>query len=86
MPVPLEQFVKHLEESGIIAGDMLQDFIPPKSSPKDAEELARELVRKKRLTKFPAEEVWQGFFASAGPVSRLDALLTQKRPRGYHFS
>ena len=60
MAVPLEQFVKHLEDSGILAGDTLKDFIPPKASPKDAEELARELVRQKKLTKFQAEEVWQG--------------------------
>ena len=60
MAVPLEQFVKHLEDSGILAGDTLKDFIPPKASPKDAEELARELVRKKKLTKFQAEEVYQG--------------------------
>ena len=45
MPVPVEQFVKQLEGSGILAGDTLQDFLPPKATPKDAEELARELVR-----------------------------------------
>src|SRR5271156_607498 len=60
MAVPLEQFVKHLEDSGILAGDTLQDFIPPKASPKDAEELVRELLRQKKLTKFQAEQVWQG--------------------------
>src|SRR5450631_4384794 len=60
MPVPLEQFVKHLEDSGILAGDTLKDFLPPKSEPKDAEELAKELVRKKKLTKFQAEQVYQG--------------------------
>jgi len=60
MAVPLDQFVKHLEDSGILAGDTLQDFIPPKASPKDAEELVRELVRQKKLTKFQAEEVWWG--------------------------
>jgi serine/threonine protein kinase/formylglycine-generating enzyme required for sulfatase activity len=60
MPVPLNQFVKHLEDSGILAGDTLNDFIPPKASPKDGEELARELVRKKKLTKFQAEEVYKG--------------------------
>ena len=60
MAVPLEQFVKHLEDSGILAGDTLKDFIPPKASPKDAEELLRELLRQKKLTKFQAEQVWQG--------------------------
>jgi formylglycine-generating enzyme required for sulfatase activity len=60
MAVTFEQFVKQLEVSGILAGDTLKDFIPPKASPKDAEELARELVRKKKLTKFQAEEVYRG--------------------------
>jgi len=60
MAVALEQFVKHLEDSGILAGDTLKDFIPPKGSPKDAEDLARELVKQKKLTKFQAEEVYRG--------------------------
>ena len=60
MAVPLEQFVKQLEDSGILAGDTLQEFLPPKSDPKNAEELARELVRKNKLTKFQAEEVYRG--------------------------
>src|SRR5580704_15635011 len=60
MAVPLQQFVKHLEDSGILAGNTLQDFIPPKAAPKDAEELVRELVRQRKLTKFQAEEVWRG--------------------------
>ena len=60
MPVPLEQFVKQLEYSGILAGDTLGDFLPPKASPKDAEDLARELVRHKKLTKYQAEEIYKG--------------------------
>jgi len=58
--MPLEQFVKNLEDSGILADDTIKDFIPPKASPKDAEELVRELVRHKKLTKFQAEEVYRG--------------------------
>lgn len=60
MTVPLEKFVKLLEDSGIIAGDTLKDFMPPNASPKDAEELAKELVRQKKLTKFQAEEAYKG--------------------------
>src|SRR5262249_18889714 len=60
MAIPLDQFVKHLEDSGILAGDTLKEFIPPKASPKDAEELLRELFRQRKLTKFQAEQVWQG--------------------------
>jgi len=57
MAIALEQFVKQLEDSGILAGDTLKDFIPPKGSPKDAEDLAKALVRQKKLTKFQAEEL-----------------------------
>jgi serine/threonine-protein kinase len=60
MAVPLEKFVKQLEDSGILTGDTLKDFLPPRSEPKSAEELALELVRKKKLTKFQAEEVAKG--------------------------
>lgn len=60
MALPLEQFVKQLEDSGVLAAETLKDFIPPIASPKDAEELARELVRQKKLTKFQAEELWRG--------------------------
>ena len=60
MAVSIEKFVQQLEDSGIIAGDTLKDFLPPKSDPKDAEELALELVRKKKLTKFQVEEISKG--------------------------
>lgn len=60
MAVALEKFVKQLEDSGIIDGETLKDFLPPKSAPKDAEGLAMELVRSKKLTKFQAEEVSKG--------------------------
>ena len=60
MAIALEEFVKQLEDSGVISPDKLRGFLPPNASPKDAEELARELVRTKKLTKFQAEEVYRG--------------------------
>ncbi len=60
MPDTVEQFVKHLEDSGIVGSDTLQDFLPPKADPQDAEELARELVRNNKLTEFQAAEVSKG--------------------------
>lgn len=60
MPVPLEQFIEQIEASGVLASETLANFLPPKASPQDAEELARELVRQKKLTKFQAEQLWQG--------------------------
>lgn len=60
MAVALEQFVKQLEDSGVLAGDTLREFLPPRAAPKDAEDLARELIRHKKLTKFQAEMLWIG--------------------------
>ncbi|MBI3863280.1 MAG: protein kinase [Planctomycetia bacterium] len=60
MPVPLEQFVKQLQDSGILAGETLRDFLPPKSDPQDAEGLLRDLLEHEKLTRFQAEQVWQG--------------------------
>ena len=60
MAVAVALLVKQLEDSGILGGETLKDFIPPKAAPKDAEELLRELVRQKKLTRFQAERVWQG--------------------------
>ena len=60
MALPLEKFIQQLEESGIVAGETLKDFLPPRASPQSAEELALELVRKKKLTRFQAEVVSKG--------------------------
>lgn len=60
MAIPLARFIQQIEETGIITGDTLKDFIPPKGTSKDAEDLARELVRQKKLTKYQAEEVYRG--------------------------
>ena len=78
MSIPLEQFVQHLEDSGILASETIKDFVPPKASPKDAEELARELVRKKKLTKFQAEEVFRG----KGELSCPGQLCPDGKNRG----
>jgi tRNA A-37 threonylcarbamoyl transferase component Bud32 len=60
MSMALEQFVKQLTDSGVIAPGKLEGFIPPKAQPKDAQELARQLVQSKQLTKFQAQEIYQG--------------------------
>ena len=60
MAVTLEQFIRQLEDCGILASDTLHDFLPPKATPKTAEDLAKELVRRKRLTKFQVEEISRG--------------------------
>lgn len=60
MAVALEQFAQQLEDSGLLSAETLRDFIPPKAAPKDAEELACELIRRRKLTRFQAEEVYRG--------------------------
>ena len=54
MVVSLEQFVENLTKSGLFSADELsafQDSLPPEKRPQDAQGLARELVRAKKLTK-----------------------------------
>jgi serine/threonine protein kinase len=65
MSLPLNEFVKQLEETGVLASGTLKGFLPPQRNPKDADELARELVRQKRLTKFQSD------MASRGHASQL---------------
>lgn len=60
MPVSLEQFIQQLQDSGILASETLQGFLPPQANPKDVEALAKSLVRKKALTEFQAREFYRG--------------------------
>ncbi len=60
MTTRLQHFAKQLEESGILDAETLRDFLPPKAQPKDTHELARELIRQKKLTRFQAEEAYRG--------------------------
>ncbi len=60
MPVGLDQFVKNLTDSGVLSAGKLEHFLPPMAAPKSAEELAKELVRQKQLTKYQAAEIYQG--------------------------
>lgn len=56
MAIGLEQFVKSLEDSGILTPSKIQALLPPQTGPKTVEELARELVKQNHLTKFQAQE------------------------------
>jgi len=60
MPLPLEQFVKELEETGIITAETLMAFLPPRSTPQNGEDLALELVRQQKLTPYQAEALILG--------------------------
>lgn len=60
MSVPLERFVKQLEDSGIVAPETIKDMLPPKGDSKDADELADNLVHTKKLTKFQVDQIARG--------------------------
>lgn len=63
MALTVDQFVKHLADSGLMTAEEIKAFqsdLPPDKNPKDGQELARELLRQKKLTKFQAEAVYQG--------------------------
>lgn len=60
MDVSLDEFVQQLVDSGILAGDTMNDVHRLKSSVNGADELIRELVRQKKLTTFQAQELSRG--------------------------
>jgi serine/threonine-protein kinase len=63
MAVSVEQFLKILAETGILSADdltRLDQKIPGDSRDQDAQNLARELVRKNKLTLYQARAVYQG--------------------------
>ncbi len=60
MSLALETVVKQLTDSGIISQGKLENFVPPKAHPKNAEELIAELVKQSQLTKFQAQAVAAG--------------------------
>ncbi|MEK0426986.1 MAG: Serine/threonine-protein kinase PknB [Planctomycetota bacterium] len=60
MNLAIDKFVQQLEDSGILAGETIEDFIPPKGRLKDSAELAHELVRQNKLTSFQVQELEKG--------------------------
>ena len=63
MPLTVEQFTQRLTSSGVMSEDELRDWIaavPVEKRSTDGDQLARELVREKRLTKFQAEQLYAG--------------------------
>ena len=78
MAVALDQFVKQLSDSGVIALGKLENFIPPKAAPKDAQELARQLVQSKCLTRFQVQEIYLG----PGEVADPGQLHHPRQDRG----
>ncbi len=63
MPLTVEQFTQRLTSSGVMSEDELRDWIaavPVEKRAGDGEQLARELVREKKLTKFQAEQIYAG--------------------------
>src|SRR5262245_44851724 len=63
MGVSVEQFLKHLEDSSILSSaDVLaiNAQIPTESRKQDAQSLAKDLVRKKKITLFQANALYAG--------------------------
>ena len=63
MTVILDQFLQSLRESGLITAaeiDALLGSLPPEQKPQNGEDLAKMLVKYRKLTKFQAQAVYQG--------------------------
>src|SRR4051794_31637878 len=63
MALSLEQFTKQLFESGLISDADVSAalaVLPAEQQPKDGEQLARLLVKLKRLTPYQAQQIYAG--------------------------
>ncbi len=63
MPLTIERFTQRLTSSGVMAEDELREWLdkyPTGKRPRDGEQLARELVKRKRLTAYQALEIYTG--------------------------
>lgn len=63
MPLTIERFTERLTLSGVMSEGELREWlgkVPTAKRPRDGEELARELVKRKRLTAYQALEIYMG--------------------------
>ncbi len=63
MPQSIDQFRDNLVASGLLTTDDVDALLvslPDGKQPKDGEQLARELVKQKKLTKYQAEQIYAG--------------------------
>ncbi|MHC4402607.1 MAG: serine/threonine protein kinase [Planctomycetota bacterium] len=63
MAIQLDDVVRSLSHSGLMTADEVETFIsslPDDRRPKDARELLQEMLRRRKLTKFQAQAVYQG--------------------------
>ena len=63
MAMPLDTFIGHVVDSQLMTTDELRLFIesaPSDHRPQDGEQLARELVKQKRITAYQAKTIYQG--------------------------
>ena len=63
MALTTDQFRDQLIASGLLTAEDLPSILsalPADKQPQDGEQLARELVRQKKLTKFQAEQIYVG--------------------------
>jgi len=63
MPISTDEFVRRLADSGVMSDEEVASFVenlPAEKKPLDGGQLARELVRQKRLTAYQAQEVYSG--------------------------
>ena len=67
MPLTRDEFLKRTTDCGLVTSDVIAQInasVPADAPPQDGEQLPRELVRLKKLTKFQAEQIYAGRGAS----------------------
>jgi len=63
MAISIDQFVHQLADSSLMSADEVAaviDSLPAEKKPQDGEQLAKELVRQKKLTAYQAQQIYAG--------------------------
>jgi hypothetical protein len=63
MAVSLKQFIRSLSDTGLMSVEDVQSFLaslPSEKKPREAADLAREMFRQGKLTRFQAQAFYQG--------------------------
>ena len=75
MALSLEQFVSILTQSGVMSDDDFTSFLETlPDKPKTTEDLAKELVQAKKLTKYQTQLIYQGTGLTLGNYLILDKI------------
>jgi hypothetical protein len=82
MPLSVVEFTQRLTDCGLMTAESISEFLAAtevKQTLNSGEQLARELVKQKKLTKFQAEQIYAGKEKSLTLGNYVNLLIDSKR-------